>query len=69
MFEEAGGLVLVDYKTDRIADPDALWERYREQLDLYRFALEQCTGKRVRECLLYSFYLNAEVRGPENHKK
>ncbi len=69
VFEEAGGLVLVDYKTDRTADPAALWERYREQLDLYRFALEQCTGKKVRECLLYSFYLNAEVRGPENHKK
>ncbi len=64
VFEEGDGLVLVDYKTDRIADPAALWARYREQLDLYRFALEQCTGKKVRECLLYSFYLDAEVRRP-----
>ncbi len=64
VFEEAGGLVLVDYKTDRVKDPAALWARYREQLELYRFALERCTGKKVRECLLYSFDLNEIVRRP-----
>ena len=61
VFEEAGGLVIVDYKTDRERDPAKLWERYREQLSWYRRALELCTGKTVRQCLLYSFSLGREI--------
>ncbi|NLJ30567.1 MAG: helicase-exonuclease AddAB subunit AddA [Clostridiales bacterium] len=61
-FEEDGGLVIVDYKTDRAADSSELWERYRGQLSLYRMALEQCTGLPVKECLLYSFYLNMQIQ-------
>ncbi|MCI1955940.1 MAG: helicase-exonuclease AddAB subunit AddA [Oscillospiraceae bacterium] len=61
VFEEDGGLVLVDFKTDRTRDTRALWNRYREQLALYRFALERCTEKPVKQCLLYSFYLDREV--------
>ncbi len=63
VFEENGGLVIVDYKTDRGSDPGALWERYREQLRLYCYALERCTGKKVNECLLYSFFMNREISG------
>lgn len=63
VFEEEGALVLVDFKTDRIQDPADLWEHYRRQLELYRFALEQCTGRRVKQCLLYSFFLDREVSG------
>ena len=63
VFEEHGGLVIVDYKTDREKDPGALWERYREQLSLYRYALERCTGKKVIQRLLYSFYLDREISG------
>lgn len=61
-FEENGALVLVDYKTDRVADPAELWARYGGQLTLYRMALEQCTGLPVQECLLYSFHLNRQVQ-------
>ena len=61
VFEEEGELVIVDYKTDREKDPEKLWERYREQLSWYRRALELCTGKRVRQCLLYSFSLGREI--------
>ncbi len=63
LFEENGGLVLVDFKTDHVKDPAELWERYRGQLELYRDALEQSTGKKVKECLLYSFYLDRTVTG------
>lgn len=63
VFEEDGKLVLVDFKTDRAKDPEALWQRYREQLKLYRFALESCTGKKVKQCVLYSFYTNSEISG------
>lgn len=67
VFEEGGGLVLVDYKTDRTYDPEALWNRYRKQLALYRYALEKSTGRKVRECLLYSFAMNREISGtPES---
>lgn len=61
VFEEDGGIVIVDFKTDRTNDPDALWRRYSGQLKLYRRALAQCTGKNVNECLLYSFPMNRAV--------
>ena len=63
VFEEGGDLVIVDYKTDRERDPAALWARYREQLGWYRRALELCTGKKVRQCLLYSFSIGGEIAG------
>ena len=60
-FEESGGIVIVDFKTDRTNDPAGLWRRYRGQLALYRRALTQCTGKTVKECLLYSFSMDREI--------
>ena len=63
LFEEDGELVLVDFKTDRISDSQALWERYRDQLKLYRDAFQKSMGKRVKECVLYSFTLGCVVTG------
>lgn len=63
LFEEDGELVLVDFKTDRTEDADALWERYHSQLRFYSDAFERSTGKRVKECLLYSFHLGRQVTG------
>ena len=67
-FEEADGLVLVDYKTDR-ADPregkaaeERLAGRYRPQFDYYQRALERSTGKPVKERYLYSFALERAIR-------
>ena len=54
-FEEDGALVVVDFKTDRVA-PDALAERaehYRPQLEAYSLALAQVIGKPVKEKILY----------------
>ena len=60
-FEEDGELVLVDYKTDVVQSPEMLAERYQTQIDYYQEALEKLTGKRVKERILYSFYLGREV--------
>ncbi len=56
-FEEDGEIILVDYKTDKINDPEELKERYRIQLELYSRALEQLTHKNVRERIIYSTFL------------
>jgi ATP-dependent helicase/nuclease subunit A len=56
-FEEDGELVLVDYKTDHVKTKDELIRKYRAQFHYYQVALEQITGKRVKESFLYSFAL------------
>lgn len=56
-FEEEDGLVLMDYKTDRIQE-DAkteLTKKYQSQLKYYRTALEKLTGKPVKEVWFYAF--------------
>lgn len=45
-FQEEDGLVVLDYKTDRVNRAEELTERYHAQLDYYGRALEQLTGKR-----------------------
>ena len=60
-FEEKGGLVVLDFKTDRVPDLSALLSRYRSQLQLYRGALSACLGLPVRECALYSFHLGQSI--------
>ncbi len=64
-FEEEGQWVLVDYKTDYVDSSDKLLqlkERYRIQMDLYTEALEQITGKQVKERVLYLLSINQAVR-------
>ncbi|MFI3171253.1 MAG: helicase-exonuclease AddAB subunit AddA [Eubacteriales bacterium] len=56
-FEEEDGLVVVDYKTDRVKTMHELKERYHAQLEYYGQALEQLTGKVVKERIIYSFEL------------
>lgn len=60
-FEEEDGLVLMDYKTDRVSEAEELVQRYRIQLDYYEQALERLTGKRVKQKLIYSFALEREI--------
>ncbi|MDO4267361.1 MAG: helicase-exonuclease AddAB subunit AddA [Eubacteriales bacterium] len=60
-FEEEDGLVLMDYKTDRVRRPETLIEHYKVQLDYYERALRQMTGKNVREKLIYSVTLNEVI--------
>ena len=55
--EEEDGLVVLDYKTDYVehGKEDVLVKRYQPQLLWYKRALEQMTGKKVKETLIYSF--------------
>lgn len=59
--DEDGAVVLVDYKTDHIADREKLAERYRGQLSYYAQALEQLTGRTVKTQVIYSFFLGKEI--------
>ena len=63
-FEEEDGLVVLDYKTDRVRESRELVERYHGQLDYYARALEQATGKTVKEKIIYSFTLGEEIHLP-----
>ena len=60
-FYEDGDIILMDYKTDSVEKPEQLIQRYQAQLDLYARALEEATGKRVREKIIYSFHLKKEI--------
>lgn len=51
-FVEDGQWVLLDYKTDRTDDMDALRAHYEKQLAVYALALETITGMPVRQRLL-----------------
>lgn len=59
--EEEGEMVLIDYKTDHVSDGEILVKRYKVQLDYYQRALEQMTGKRVKERIIYSLALQKEI--------
>jgi hypothetical protein len=55
LFEDDDGLVVVDYKTDRIAGPDALCATaalYWPQVAAYSAALEMSCGRPVSRCVL-----------------
>ena len=60
-FEEEGELVVLDYKTDQIYDENELAEKYHAQLDYYARALEQMSGKKVKEKIIYSFTMRKEI--------
>ena len=61
-FEEDGGIVLVDYKTNRNTTPEKLAEEYRGQLEIYKKALSEMLGKDVKECWLFSFSLKRSIK-------
>lgn len=67
MYYETGeGIVLVDYKTDRVAEDESgereLISRYREQLLQYKKAIEMISDKKVVQIWIYSFCLQKEVK-------
>lgn len=64
---EEDGIVVLDYKTDRVKTGKELADRYASQLKLYGEALERIYNHgsertlRVKERLLYSFRLGAVI--------
>ncbi len=63
-YETDEGIVLMDYKTDRVESGQeaVLVERYGKQMELYAKALENITGQKVLQRILYSFSQNKEIR-------
>ena len=63
-FAEDDGVVLVDYKTDRVdaqGGEEELKRRYEKQLELYADAIERGSGLRVKERIIYSVSLNKSI--------
>lgn len=55
-FEEDDGIVLIDYKTDRVKDnEDEIRKKYEIQLKYYKRAIERITDKKVKESYIYLF--------------
>ncbi|MCL2037054.1 MAG: UvrD-helicase domain-containing protein [Oscillospiraceae bacterium] len=54
-FYEDGGIILVDYKTNRNTSIPKLIDDYRGQLLIYKKAIEEMSGDKVKECWIYSF--------------
>ena len=56
IFEEVDGYVIVDYKTDRFENEDAM-DKYKTQLRIYKAAFDLILDKPVKSCYIYSFWL------------
>lgn len=59
--EEEDGIILVDYKTDKVEDEQVFKKRYNIQLEYYKRAIEMMTEKRVKQTIIWSFYLNKPI--------
>lgn len=60
-FVENGKLIIVDYKTDKVNDINALVDIYASQLLLYKKAMTQCIELEVSQCLIYSVNLSESI--------
>lgn len=62
-FEEEDGMVLVDYKTDKVqkGQEKELVEKYKVQMQYYKKALEMITDKEVKEIYIYSTGLGKAI--------
>ena len=64
LFEEEGDLVVVDYKTDSLETEEEIAERsghYRIQAGAYALALQEATGRSVKEVVLLFLQPRQEV--------
>ena len=71
-FEEEDGLVLLDYKTNRIdrnrsfeEEAERLRRSYAKQIEIYSSALSEATGKKVKESYLYLFDAGCSIEMEE----
>ena len=60
-FSEDDGLVILDFKTDNVTNPNALIEAYAEQLNIYAIACEKIFEIPVKQKIIYSFSLGKEI--------
>ena len=62
IYKKDGKLHIIDWKTNRSAE--GLAEHYKQQLDAYKKATKEITGKEAEDALIYHIQISAE----ENHE-
>ncbi len=60
-FEEDDGIVVLDFKTDRVDNITELVDYYGEQVAIYAAAAEKIFEKPVKEKIIYSFCLGKSI--------
>lgn len=60
-FIEENEIVLVDFKTDNINNEAEFIKKYSIQLKYYKRALEEITGMKVKDTIIYSLKLGREI--------
>ncbi|MBE6805007.1 MAG: helicase-exonuclease AddAB subunit AddA [Ruminococcaceae bacterium] len=61
VFVEEDGIVVVDFKTDRVNDEKSLVDTYAKQLEIYATACEKIFRLPIKEKVIYSFHLSKEI--------
>ncbi|MBQ9461669.1 MAG: helicase-exonuclease AddAB subunit AddA [Clostridia bacterium] len=64
MIFDPDGIIIVDYKTDRVKSVSELKDRYARQLQLYKKAADQLFDIPVKKCCIYSIHLAEETDIP-----
>ena len=54
VFTENGKAYVVDYKTDKVGNPEELVERYKKQMEIYILAMRQTLRLDVDAAYIYS---------------
>ncbi len=60
-WQEEDGIVVLDYKTDKVSAREELVKRYQRQLQLYGESLERICHEPVKEKIIYSFALEETI--------
>lgn len=60
-FENEEGIILVDYKTDKVKSEIELIKKYKKQLDYYEEALARLTNQKIIKKYIYSFALKKAI--------
>ena len=61
MLVEDDGIVIIDFKTDRVNNEKELIESYAQQLRIYADACSKITGLKVKEKIIYSLVLDRSI--------
>ena len=61
-FYEDDEIVLIDYKTDNYSDINEIREKYSQQLQLYKYAIEKISKKVVKNQILYLFSTKSMIQ-------
>lgn len=61
-FFENDEIVIVDFKTDYVKTKEELAQKYKDQLEIYSFAVKKIFNADIKERILYSFHLGEEIK-------